>query len=207
MRNRHIAGVALIATLVLIATPGIAGSWSPEPLKVIPASEYKLLPDQSLGAGGGVTAVSLVEDPTLEPWPSLGYQYVAPEPTATPTPEPTATPTPTPVPTPVPTPAATPKPTPRPTPRPTPKPTPAPVVKQTITGNATWYNNGTTAMRLPRGTRVKICGRAACIERTITDYGPAAYTGRVADLMPADFRTVCGCSTSTGVIKITVYVY
>ena len=78
-----------------------------------------------------------------------------------------------------------------------------------ITGRASWYDNGTTAMRLPRGTVVRICGAGGCVERTITDYGPAAYfrPARIADLMPSDFRAVCGCSTGTGVTQVTVSVY
>lgn len=213
MRKRTFASVALTAALVVIATPGIAGSLTPKPLQVVPASQYKTLSlDISGPETGGVQSVVLTA-PTQQPWPSLGYQYVAPSPspapTASPTPDPTATPTPvpTPKPTPKPTPRPTPKPTPRPTPAPTPKPTPVPPVKQTITGLATWYNNGTTAMRLPRGTVVKICGNGGCVTRTITDYGPTASSGRIADLMPADFRAVCGCSTSSGVTRVTVYVY
>ena len=41
-----------------------------------------------------------------------------------------------------------------------------------LTGNATFYANGTTAMRLPRGTTVIVCGAGGCIERVINDYGP-----------------------------------
>ena len=81
--------------------------------------------------------------------------------------------------------------------------------RYTISGVATWYDNGTTAMRLPRGTLVVICGPAACVERRITDYGPAAWFRpvRVADLTPSDFRTVCGCSIGTGITTVTVRVY
>ena len=42
----------------------------------------------------------------------------------------------------------------------------------TLTGRATFYDNGTTAMRLPRGTVVVICGNGGCIERVVNDYGP-----------------------------------
>jgi hypothetical protein len=44
--------------------------------------------------------------------------------------------------------------------------------KYTLSGGATFYDNGTTAMRLPRGTVVKICGNGGCIVRVVNDYGP-----------------------------------
>ena len=44
--------------------------------------------------------------------------------------------------------------------------------KYTLRGEATFYDNGTTAMRLPRGTVVIICGGGGCIERVVNDYGP-----------------------------------
>ena len=43
-----------------------------------------------------------------------------------------------------------------------------------LSGVATFYHNGSTAMRLPRGTTVIICGDGGCVERVINDYGPAA---------------------------------
>ena len=44
--------------------------------------------------------------------------------------------------------------------------------KYKLNGYATFYDYGTTAMRLPRGTVVRICGDGGCIQRTVTDYGP-----------------------------------
>ena len=79
-------------------------------------------------------------------------------------------------------------------------------VTQTLVGRASWYDNGTTAARLPRGTLIRICGPAACIERIVNDYGPG-IPNRVVDLMPGDFRRVCGCPTSAGLTRVTVYVY
>lgn len=78
-----------------------------------------------------------------------------------------------------------------------------------ISGNATFYDNGTTAMRLPRGTTVIICGAAGCIERVITDYGPAANAGlnRIVDLYRPDFFAICGCGSWSGVTQVTVSVY
>ena len=58
--------------------------------------------------------------------------------------------------------------------------------KYTISGYATFYDNGTTAMRLPRGTVVRICGDGGCIERTVNDYGPQKEI-RIVDLYRPDF--------------------
>jgi hypothetical protein len=79
--------------------------------------------------------------------------------------------------------------------------------RYTLTGVATFYHNGTTAMRLPRGTVVIICGGGGCVERTITDYGPAAGTDRIADLYVDDFFDICGCPSWSGETTVTVSVY
>jgi hypothetical protein len=76
-----------------------------------------------------------------------------------------------------------------------------------LSGTASYYSNGTTAMRLPRGTVVQICGAAACIQRVITDYGPAAWTGRIVDLYAPDFVTVCGCGLGAGLTHVTITIY
>ena len=78
--------------------------------------------------------------------------------------------------------------------------------KRTLSGNATFYDNGTTAMRLPRGTVVKICGYGGCIVRVVNDWGPRKKT-RVVDLYRPDFFAICGCPSFSGVTKVTVYVY
>jgi hypothetical protein len=77
----------------------------------------------------------------------------------------------------------------------------------TVSGTASFYSNGTTAMRLPRGTVVVVCGAAGCLERVITDYGPAAYTGRVIDMYKPDFFAICGCASSSGLTQVTIRVY
>jgi hypothetical protein len=79
--------------------------------------------------------------------------------------------------------------------------------KSVVSGTASWYSYGTTAMRLPRGTVVVICGDGGCIERVINDYGPAASTGRVIDLYKPDFVQVCGCAASAGLTEVTIKVY
>jgi hypothetical protein len=76
-----------------------------------------------------------------------------------------------------------------------------------LTGYATFYANGTTAMRLPRGTTVIVCGAGGCIERIITDYGPVAGTQRIVDLYTPDFFDICGCPSWSGTTWVTVSVY
>ena len=78
--------------------------------------------------------------------------------------------------------------------------------KYTLTGGATFYDNGTTAMRLPRGTVVKICGKGGCIVRVVNDYGPQKKS-RVVDLYRPDFFAICGCPSWAGTTQVTVYVY
>ncbi|HLO35906.1 MAG TPA: hypothetical protein VK194_07480 [Candidatus Deferrimicrobium sp.] len=77
-----------------------------------------------------------------------------------------------------------------------------------LSGYATFYANGTTAMRLPRGTTVIICGGGGCIERVVNDYGPiASYKNRIVDLYTPDFFAICGCPGWSGTTWVTVSVY
>jgi hypothetical protein len=78
--------------------------------------------------------------------------------------------------------------------------------RQTLTGYATFYDNGTTAMRLPRGTTVVICGKGGCIERVVNDYGPIKKI-RVVDMYRKDFFGICGCGWWSGTAWVTVWVY
>ena len=78
--------------------------------------------------------------------------------------------------------------------------------RYTLTGFATFYDNGTTAMRLPRGTLVVICGGGGCVERVVNDYGPQKPS-RVVDLYRPDFFDICGCPWFAGTTTVTVYVY
>jgi hypothetical protein len=77
----------------------------------------------------------------------------------------------------------------------------------TVSGTATFYDNGTTAMRLPRGTRVVICGSGGCIERVIDDYGPTKAGGRLVDLYRPDFFRICGCGSWSGTTEVTIRIY
>jgi hypothetical protein len=79
--------------------------------------------------------------------------------------------------------------------------------RYTMTGTATFYDNGTTAMRLPRGTVIRVCGPGGCVERVVNDYGPTAGTSRIIDLYRPDFFAVCGCPSWSGTVKVTVGIY
>lgn len=78
--------------------------------------------------------------------------------------------------------------------------------RYTLTGEATFYDHGTTAMRLPAGTVVIICGAGGCIERVVNDYGPVKPS-RIVDLYRPDFFEICGCPWWSGVVAVTVHVY
>jgi hypothetical protein len=76
----------------------------------------------------------------------------------------------------------------------------------TITGWASFYDAGTTAMRLPAGTVVRICAPGGCVVRTVDDYGPQS-TSRVLDMYRPDFFAICGCASWTGTMQVTISVY
>jgi hypothetical protein len=80
--------------------------------------------------------------------------------------------------------------------------------KYTLSGIASFYDNGTTAMRdVPRGTVIVICGAGGCIERVVTDYGPSKAGGRLIDMYRPDFFQICGCGWWSGTTTVTVRVY
>ena len=80
--------------------------------------------------------------------------------------------------------------------------------KYSLTGIASFYDNGTTAMRaVPRGTTIVICGKGGCIERIVSDYGPSAAGGRLIDMYRPDFFAICGCGWWSGTTQVTVKVY
>lgn len=80
--------------------------------------------------------------------------------------------------------------------------------KSTMTGYASFYDYGTTAMRdVPRGTTIVICGAAGCIEKVVSDHGPAKSTGRIMDMYRPDFFRICGCGWWSGTTWVTVRIY
>ena len=80
--------------------------------------------------------------------------------------------------------------------------------RYTLTGYASFYDFGTTAMRdVPRGTTIVICGAAGCIEKIVSDYGPAKTTGRIIDMYRPDFFRICGCGWWSGTTSVSVRVY
>ena len=183
MRRRSVvATVALIAALALAGLPGPAGSRSPSnPAVLAPAAFTSVV----VPANSPAQLAPGSPDDAHRSAGFLGVSGTFTEPGAAPS---------------------------VPTKRPKVNQPPAPSgaawkkPKSTISGYASFYDNGTTAMRLPRGTVVRICGRGGCIERTVTDYGPAK-AGRVVDMYRPDFFKICGCSSSSGTTKVTVSVY
>jgi hypothetical protein len=80
--------------------------------------------------------------------------------------------------------------------------------RYSLNGIASFYDNGTTAMRdVPRGTTIVICGAGGCIERIVNDYGPSAAGGRLIDMYRPDFFAICGCGWWSGTTQVTVKVY
>ena len=79
--------------------------------------------------------------------------------------------------------------------------------RSVVAGFASFYDNGTTAMRLPAGTVVVICGDGGCIERVVNDYGPTKAGGRIVDMYRPDFFKICGCGWWSGTTKVTIRIY
>jgi hypothetical protein len=182
MRRRSVVAIAaLIAAFALAGLPAPAGSTAPSPVRE-PApgafSSVAVRADATAPAAGGIAAA-------LRPAGHLDATTVLPEPGTAPD---------------VPTSRAR-----------AAQPLSASgegwkEARQVLRGQATYYDNGTTAMRLPRGTVVRICGDGGCIERVVNDYGPQKPS-RVVDLYRPDFFAVCGCGSWSGVTEVTVYVY
>ena len=182
-----VAGAALTAALTLGALPGIAGSAGPTPASVLDPSTFQSVQ---------VPAFASTEI-AVEPL-DAAFRAAGPLDAATQLTEPAKAPKRV-----VPT-------------RPSVS-VPAPhggsaqkPPRYTISGKASFYDNGTTAMRLPRGTTVIICGAGGCIERIVNDYGPAEWAGgggRIVDLYRPDFFAICGCASWSGITQVTVAVY
>ena len=183
MRRRAVVAVsALIAAAALIGLPGPASSTAPSPARELPAAAFMQLPT-SPGAPASLPEAAL--DNALRADGYLGDATKLVERGSAPA-DPTSRPAVT-----------------------------LPSVsagrdwkppRYTITGTATFYGNGTTAMRLPRGTIVRICAAAGCILRTVDDYGPQS-TSRIVDVYRPDFFSICGCASWSGTTTVTVWVY
>jgi hypothetical protein len=174
----------LIAALALVALPGLAGSRVPNPIEPLPASAFQPLSVPASEARSTISIGSL--DPAHAAAGSVAADTSFIEPGAAPDTGPTGR-----------------------VGINQPDPNAAFVRKPpryTLTGEATFYDNGTTAMRLPRGTIVVICGAAGCVERVVTDWGPQKPS-RVVDLYRADFFAICGCARWSGTTKVTVSIY
>jgi len=67
------------------------------------------------------------------------------------------------------------------------------------------YGADYLAARLPKGTRIQVCGPVGCIRGTVNDWGPnkRIFPGRIVDLSLARFRLVCG-SPRMGLCDVTV---
>jgi hypothetical protein len=183
----------LTAALALVALPGLAGSRAPSPIEQVPASAFQqltILADDSRSmasigplddvhdSAGAVEAETRIVEPGAPPSRVVTGRPKVDQPRAGASSVRKGALS-----------AALPG-----------KP------KYSVSGGATYYDHGTTAMRLPRGTIVKICGDGGCIVRVVNDYGPQKKS-RVVDLYRPDFVTVCGCPASAGVTNVTVYVY
>jgi hypothetical protein len=219
-RQGLVAGAVLTAALALGALPGVAGSSVPSPVHPVEAVAFQAI---QLPASDDRPKLSAGQfDPALE---SAGHletsdaliepgQYKAPDarPTVSlpalravrvdpPKPKPVAPPAAKAAAKPVTVKPVTVKPV-------TVKPAAPTSYKSVQTGLATWYSAGMTAMRLPYGTHVRICGAAGCVDRVVTDWGPAKWLpSRIVDLTPGDFVRVSGRALGAGIAKVTVYIY
>jgi len=179
-----VVGSVLSAALALVALPGLAGSRVPSAVEPVPAGAFQpyLITATAARSPLSIAGLDLAGRSVGRVTPVDTFIEPGSDPRVAPAVRPIAT-------------------QPDPTSRSERKPE-----KYQLTGKATFYDNGTTAMRLPRGTVVIICSKGGCIERVVNDYGPQAPE-RVVDLYRPDFFKICGCPSWSGVINVTVYVY
>jgi hypothetical protein len=80
---------------------------------------------------------------------------------------------------------------------------------RSITGEASWgYGfKGHVVTRYPRGTVIRVCGPIGCTPKVRSwGYGPAKWTGRIADLDVHVFEHVCG-PRSIGTCQVRLEVW
>ena len=184
--RRLVAGAALTAALALVALPGIVGSAGPSPATVVDQAAF-----QSVQVPAFATAV-LAAEPLDDAYHAAGRLdggSILTEPGNEPVRVVVGRPR-------VAVPAAH-------------SGSALKPPRYKISGYATFYANGTTAMRLPRGTTVIVCGAGGCVERVINDYGPIydPIKNRIVDLYTPDFFAICGCPWYAGTTRVTVSVY
>jgi hypothetical protein len=183
----------LTAALALVALPGLAGSRAPSPIEQVPAAAFQQLTipandsrstasigplDDAFLSAGAIAADSTIIEPHVLPASAPASRPKFDQPKA---------------------PASSVR-------KGALSATVHGAPKYSLSGGATFYDFGTTAMRLPRGTVVKICGDGGCIVRVVNDYGPQKKS-RVVDLYRPDFFAICGCPSWSGTTQVTVYVY
>lgn len=187
MRLKFVACAALSAALALVAAPGIVGSRTPSPVRAIEAAAFQPLLSDTSGAAASVVAPA---DPALRSANALDTSARFAEPLAGTAQVPLA--------------AATVRTQPVPGFTTSIKPP-----RYVLKGYASFYTNGTTAMRLPAGTVIRVCAAGGCLNRVVNDYGPSASfkPTRIIDMYEPDFFAICGCPSYSGTTLVTVSVY
>lgn len=183
--SRTVAIAALTAVLVLGSLPGLVGSHEPSADQPITPAAFR---EVILAANGGRSSPTIeAADPAYASASQLGDDATFTEPAAGPALAPAERVSPN-----LPTvPAAWDWKTPR----------------YKMSGYASFYSYGTTAMRLPRGTVIVICGAHGCVDRVVNDYGPVISTGRIVDMYKPDFFQICGCGWWAGTTWVTISIY
>jgi hypothetical protein len=179
-----VVGTALTAALALVALPGLAGSRAPSAVDPVPAGAFQPLPTLASDPRSAISIASLDGGYLSAGFVHEGTTFVdeGDIPSARP-----------------------------PVRKAVDQPEPGhgsarKPARYTLTGQATFYDAGSTAMRLPPGTTIIVCGAGGCLERIVNDYGPEKPS-RVIDLYRADFFEICGCPSWSGMTEVTVYVY